>query len=216
MGHREQPLARRNWIVCGVLILAVGVCTRLLVGETVDAENSDQMKDLKASFANYKKWTTTTTKPFLVADNTRELCEPSTSKPKALGPHGYRYVHVYVSDNARDLFEDGKPKPGRFPPGTVIVKEKRSEEKEDKPVELGVMIKREKGFSTTTGDWQYLFVEKDGQLTLGPRLQNCELPTPKRRTIPSSGETAIRYRTSSMILQRLRLHRSSRSRAAEP
>ena len=134
-------------------------------GEPPAKSSSSAENEVKEAFANYKTWKPTTHKPILIS--TKTLCLPAQD----FGPHDERYIHVYVSPNARDWFLDKKPKRGPFPEGTVIVKEKR-DIAGDKPVELGVMIKREKGSFPKAGDWQYLFVERDGQLVSGKRLQN--------------------------------------------
>jgi hypothetical protein len=78
---------------------------------------------------------------------------------------------VYVSTNARELYLKGEVK--EFPEGTVIVKEKLRAKGDEKPVEFGVMIKGPKGSSAETRDWSYVFVEADGKLTVGAKLQHC-------------------------------------------
>jgi hypothetical protein len=168
MSLYETLATKRSWLVCGGLVLAVGLCARFSIGETAES-NSNAADALKASFAKYKTWEATTAKPFLVSSNGD--CRPNGWKPP--GPHGDRYIQVYVSDSARDMFVAGNPKQGLFPEGAVIVKQKRLKANDDKLVELGVMIKLKKGSSPKTKDWQYLFVDPDGKLASDKTLQNC-------------------------------------------
>jgi hypothetical protein len=51
----------------------------------------------------------------------------------------------------------------QFPIGSIVVREKPSQEKDAKPELLAVMIKRERGFNPDGGDW--LFVTTNGAMT---------------------------------------------------
>jgi hypothetical protein len=46
-----------------------------------------------------------------------------------------------------------------FPTGSIIVREKLNQENDQQPQLLAVMIKRPKGFSPKTGDWEYLILD---------------------------------------------------------
>ena len=50
-----------------------------------------------------------------------------------------------------------------FPEGSVLVREKQSSKDPAKPELLAVMIKRQEGFNTNGGDWQFLTT--NGSLT---------------------------------------------------
>ena len=67
---------------------------------------------------------------------------------------------VYVNELAAQVIAAGKS--GKFPLGSIIVREKvvRADEKE--PELVVVMIKREPGFNPAGGDW--LFLTVDGNL----------------------------------------------------
>lgn len=53
--------------------------------------------------------------------------------------------------------------PVTFPEGSIIVREKFANADDAKPELMAVMIKRSRGFSRVSGDWEYLIV--DGALT---------------------------------------------------
>lgn len=48
-----------------------------------------------------------------------------------------------------------------FPVGSIIVREKLLQKTDEKPELVTVMIKREKGFSKKTGDWEFFVVQGD-------------------------------------------------------
>ncbi|HEV7396970.1 MAG TPA: cytochrome P460 family protein [Pyrinomonadaceae bacterium] len=52
------------------------------------------------------------------------------------------------------------PKP-QFPEGSIIVREKFLKKDDANPDLLAVMIKRQKGFKSASGDWEYLLLEGD-------------------------------------------------------
>jgi hypothetical protein len=72
---------------------------------------------------------------------------------------GHTYGVVYANEPARKAM-GGKTK---FPPGSVIVREKLSKPDDAAPQLLAVMFKRAPGFNPKGGDWEFLTV--DGGLT---------------------------------------------------
>jgi hypothetical protein len=69
------------------------------------------------------------------------------------------YGVVYANEPARAAFAAG----GKFPPGSVIVREKLSKPGGATPQLLAVMFKRAAGFNPAGGDWEFLTV--NGALT---------------------------------------------------
>lgn len=63
--------------------------------------------------------------------------------------------------------------PAKFPVGTVIVKEKLPSKNSSTPELLTVMIKRETGYNSEHGDWQYLVFDSTGTNTASGKLDNC-------------------------------------------
>jgi len=68
---------------------------------------------------------------------------------------------VYVNEPAAQVIAAGKS--GKFPLGSIIVREKVARADEKGPELVVVMIKREPGFNPAGGDW--LFLTADGTLT---------------------------------------------------
>ena len=74
----------------------------------------------------------------------------------------------------------------RFPEGSIIVKEKLSEQLFTKgtPELLTVMIKQKKGFNPRVGDWEFLAVSGDAKSVLQrgrvEMCQNCHITQAKQ------------------------------------
>lgn len=83
----------------------------------------------------------------------------------------FSYGFVYANDLAKAEIEKEKPK---FPVGSIIVREKHKTEKSEMPELVIAMVKREKGFSKKTGDWEFLvFSGKDLQMQKRETVGNC-------------------------------------------
>jgi len=66
------------------------------------------------------------------------------------------YARYYANELAQgEIYKDAP----RFPEGSMIVREKLLNAGDTAPELVTVMVKREKGFSPKTGDWEYLVVE---------------------------------------------------------
>lgn len=66
------------------------------------------------------------------------------------------FARYYANELANaEIYKDAP----RFPPGAIIVREKLLNAEDAQPELVTVMLKREKGFSPKTGDWEYLVVE---------------------------------------------------------
>jgi hypothetical protein len=59
---------------------------------------------------------------------------------------------VYANDLAKPEFAKEKP---QFPVGSIIVREKNATATSETPQTIIAMVKREKGFSKKTGDWEF-------------------------------------------------------------
>jgi hypothetical protein len=60
---------------------------------------------------------------------------------------------VYANEPARAALD--KKDSLQFPAGSILVREKNAAMTSETPDTLIVMVKREKGFSTETGDWEF-------------------------------------------------------------
>ena len=60
-----------------------------------------------------------------------------------------------------------------MPVGTVIVKEKLANVKDKNPVMCTVMRKREAGYDSAHGDWEYSVIDEKGKVTGQDVLDRC-------------------------------------------
>ena len=67
--------------------------------------------------------------------------------------HKFWYGVVYANDSAKAEIEKEKPD---FPAGAIIVREKNASETAAVPDTVIAMVKREKGFSAETNDWEFV------------------------------------------------------------
>ena len=126
-------------------------------------------------FADYRTWRPIHAEPIEVPPEFSRACE--AYQPEKESPHAGRFISVYVNPTGRKTYLAGMPstsskapnapagKPAVFPEGAVIVKAKLRAKTSRTPDELGIMIKRQKGYDPDAGDWQFLFVDHEGQLT---------------------------------------------------
>lgn len=83
---------------------------------------------------------------------------PSDNKPQK-NPHekGSRtFTRVYANSLAESVIRNEKP---NFPVGSIIVREKLLKADDVTPEVVTVMVKREKGFSPKSGNWEYFVLE---------------------------------------------------------
>lgn len=171
-----------------IAILAVGlVCVlALLVNHLAKAkpaparDNQDnlarpqQVKEI----AGYQNWTKVNAVPQLMPKPLAIACVIWRAPGGVIvngetNPHREKYLTVYVNDvGQKAMLREKNPK---FPVGSVIVKEKLPAKDSQTPELLTVMIKQEKGFNPTNGDWEYMVVDGTGTRLEGRGdLQNCQ------------------------------------------
>jgi hypothetical protein len=73
---------------------------------------------------------------------------------------GKTFTRVYANSLALEQISKDKP---AFPVGSMIVREKLLKAEDTTPELVTVMLKREKGFSRKTSDWEYFVI--DGALS---------------------------------------------------
>ena len=87
-----------------------------------------------------------------------ERIAPLEDKPQK-SPHekdNQTFARVFANDLANAEIYKDVPK---FPVGSIIVREKLLKAEDTNPELVTVMVKREKGFSAKTGDWEYLVID---------------------------------------------------------
>ena len=136
------------------------------------AERGRSDREAIALIRGYRKWTRVNPKPFQMQPAAATQCA-SPSAAQLPSAHLRKFATVYVSDAGKAaMLGAGSP---HFPMGTVIVKEK-SPKPDGKTIELmTVMVKRDKGFSSENGDWEYLVVDGSGKrITEQGKLKQCQ------------------------------------------
>jgi len=76
---------------------------------------------------------------------------PETNLPA--NSHEFSFGVVYANDLAKAEIEKENP---NFPAGAIIVREKNASETAAVPDTVIAMVKREKGFSAETNDWEFV------------------------------------------------------------
>jgi Cytochrome P460 len=112
------------------------------------------------------------------------------SKRSLSNPHafaGATFAKVFANELATSQIENTSP---TFPVGSMIAREKLASEKDETPKFVAVMVKREKGFSKKTGDWEYFTFEgKDLSLLARETKSDCS------KCHASAKETDFVFRT---------------------
>ena len=111
--------------------------------------------------------------PLKLPERVIALCRPAASAGAVTNPHRDRYFTVYVNDTGkRAMMGDGTP---RFPRGSIIVKEKLASRNIRTAELLTVMVKRQRGFDPSGGDWEYGVLDGRAVKTLElGRLAHCK------------------------------------------
>ena len=81
------------------------------------------------------------------------------------------FARYFGNDLAQSVIYQTTPK---FPVGSIIVREKLVTEDAKIPSLVTVMVKREKGFSKKTGDWEYFAIEGGvGKIIKREKVGSC-------------------------------------------
>lgn len=87
-----------------------------------------------------------------------QLPPPKDTRPAAPKHGGGSFGVVWVNSVGESALTATKP---QFPEGSIIVREKFLKKDDANPELLAVMIKRQKGFKSASGDWEYLLLDGD-------------------------------------------------------
>lgn len=155
-----------SWHAGSLLLLFAGLV--LFLGPA----NSEESKNEKASpYAGFRSWKPINAEPKAVIGADLRDCRAALPEERR-NPHADGFINVYVSEAGRETYAQENAK--AFAEGTVIVKEKLAKKDSQDAMELGVMIKREKGFAPKSGNWQFIFVDAKGTVTdQQSKLENC-------------------------------------------
>ncbi len=97
--------------------------------------------------------------------------------PEIYRQNHYEYRRLYLENDDLDFEEMDEPEFAHYPVGTVILKENYwpLEGKVGPAHSLSIMVKREPGFASEYGDWEYLETESKGKVTLSGSAQNRDV-----------------------------------------
>ncbi|GEM_PF-1710678 len=100
----------------------------------------------------------------------------ANGSPHAKGFPGDMYINVYVNKIGFEAMTSEKAP--EFPEGSLIIKEKFSNPmgatKSQKNIELyTIMLKREKGYNSECGDWEFISVNGNLNEQAGGKLDQC-------------------------------------------
>ncbi len=135
----------------------------------------------------YRSWVRVNQKPHWVTSKIALMCRAPTQEEiaaEAANPHleanantssvmRLRFVTVYVNKIAEQAMLHQKHP--AFPEGSMIVKERLAGQTSAVPELITVMHKREQGYNSDSGDWEYMTLDGSGkQITAQGRLKSCE------------------------------------------
>lgn len=137
------------------------------------AGSSNTTAEQHESIKGYRAWTRVNPVPADFPSTLAQLCAPLTVKQLEMDPHKDKFITVYVNElGTNAMMHEKKP---HFPKGSVIVKEKLPSRESTSPELLTVMIKREQGYNSGNGDWEYMALDGDGkEVRARGRLEKCQ------------------------------------------
>lgn len=123
---------------------------------------------------DYAGWTAVTVEPIRVPEQLFFRCrvDPQVEEGmKKRGPHFVPAVKVYANPVALDPLRSGST---AMPVGSVVVKEKWWNDKDKQPHNYAAMVKREDGYDPANGNWEYIFVQSEGERKVERgRIESC-------------------------------------------
>jgi hypothetical protein len=111
-----------------------------------------------------------TARPVYMESAASALCADLSSVNAIAAPHEGRYIKVYISPESKQTLLEGK---GVYPVGTLLVKEKCADAEFRKTELFTVMLKREAGYNSAAGDWEFLVLDRDARLTANGKIDSC-------------------------------------------
>ena len=163
-----------------LFLLALGTClgAALFLSSPAQSEvkaSSDETPSNEL-IAGYQKWTRVNPQPKLVSSRIAIQCAmPSVAQQEMEenNPHRSKLVVVYVNDIGRAAMMEQKLP--NFPQGSIIVKEKLATKESTAPELLTVMRKRESGYDSSRGDWEYMVFDGAAKVVQASgKLEKCQ------------------------------------------
>ena len=134
----------------------------------VRSKKPDKSSARPNDISQYKTWTLVNPKPVKMDFAVAQLCAALAPQ----NPHRNKFISVYVNEIGKQAMTTQLTP--RFPQGSVIVKEKLDSEESRSPELLTAMVKREKGYNSKSGDWEYLVLDGTASnVTKSGKLMEC-------------------------------------------
>lgn len=170
--------AQHAKLLAVILAVLLTACTSIPADIEIQAVSVGKSEPILNDVINgYQQWTRVNPDPVLMDPRVALMCAmPMPVKTRVMekqNPHQANYITVYVNDlGMKAMMSEKKP---HFPKGSVIVKEKLSMRNSSSPELLTVMIKREAGYNSANGDWEYMVVDGAGKdVQARGQMENCQ------------------------------------------
>jgi len=172
--HRKLPIVLVLGSLCSLGLAAISYHRS---PPQPAVESGEAKRDpLVAKFSDYRKWILVNPVPELMELAAAIDCVRIPGRDES-SPHLNKYISVYVNETGRDAMMTQRTP--RFPPGSLIVKEKLSSKTSTEPEILTAMVKHEQGYNPESGDWEYLVLNGNASAILEQgklaRCQSCHL-----------------------------------------
>jgi hypothetical protein len=165
--------------VVALLILLAGVWSRTFSVSAADGSqrSAENEKEKTAGKENAEErikrggeqMVRVTAKPFFVVWSGIFSCRWPPSEKHT--PHGSHWIDVFVTPGGTNAMMTGK---GTYPEGTMILKQKYSDEKATETEFFTGMLKREEGYNPDAGDWEFFMLNASGTMvTARGRIESC-------------------------------------------
>jgi len=177
MKQRKSRLQVGTAASASVLLVGALCAQAALVGHSATGAPAAKKTapSVAALVAGYQQWPRVNPTPSPMRPEVAARCLVAPLLENAAVPspdvepfHSY-FVTVYVNPIGQQVMM-GMRRPV-FPEGTIIVKEKLQDMSATAPELLTVMRKREKGYDTAAGDWEYVVMDGSGRRVLSKGRQ---------------------------------------------
>jgi hypothetical protein len=121
---------------------------------------------------HYRTWKVVNEKRYFVPDRVAVLCAAPVAATRNPSPHRDKYISVYVNPiGQKEILARHVT---TYPVGTVVVKDKFIGRTGGTTELSTVMIKRERGYNPTGGDWEYAVLNGKSTLVERGRIARCQ------------------------------------------
>ena len=162
----------------GLFVVLAGLVLILALAVRPTQSSEEEFRFDAAKLKDTASWTRVNAEPYLmdrvVAAACRAPTAPDPEIERKRNPHAASYITVYVNNIGREAMFAKEVK--QFPEGSIIVKEKIGTRAEgSKPLLYTIMRKREHGYNSIVGDWEFSVVGSNGtELQASGKLENCQ------------------------------------------